>query len=137
VQGVSQRTLEQYALFEKQVEAAARAAAFAMPSIRVWQREAGLPASHAVLDAQRFDQWLAAQGLDDERLLWYLDYSCRDDFGAGLSRVSAWAGIHYFASRHGFHAPRPQSEHESEADGEQVLTWPQGNGWLAQQLVAG
>ena len=137
VQGVSQRTLEQYALFEKQVEAAARAAAFAMPSIRVWQREAGLPASHAVLDAQRFDQWLATQGLDDERLLWYLDYSCRDDFGAGLSRVSAWAGIHYFASRHGFHAPRPQSEHESEADGEQVLTWPQGNGWLAQQLAAG
>lgn len=137
VQGVSQRTLEQYALFEKQVEAASRAAAFAMPSIRVWQREAGLPASHAVLDAQRFDQWLAEQGLDDERLLWYLDYSCRDDFGAGLSRVSAWAGIHYFASRHGFHAPRPQSEHESEADGEQVLTWPQGNGWLSQQLAAG
>ncbi|MBO1996945.1 hypothetical protein J4714_13970 [Staphylococcus epidermidis] len=92
--------------------------------------------SHAELDAQRFDHWLAAQGLDDECLLWYLDYSCRDDFGAGLGRVSAWAGIHYFASRHGFHAPRLQLEHDSADEGEQVLTWPQGNGWLSQQLVA-
>lgn len=137
VHGVGQRTLDQYALFEKRVSEAMRAAAFAMPSIRVWQREGQLPASHAKLDAQRLDQWLAQQGLDDERLCWYLDYSCRDDFGAGLSRVSAWAGIHYFASRHGFHAARPPSEHESDEGGEQVLTWPQGNGWLAQQLVAG
>ena len=137
VHGVGQRTLDQYALFEKRVSEAMRAASFAMPSIRVWQREGQLPASHAKLDAQRLDQWLAQQGLDDERLCWYLDYSCRDDFGAGLSRVSAWAGIHYFASRHGFHAPRPPSEHESDEGSEQVLTWPQGNGWLAQQLVAG
>ena len=35
-------------------------------------------------------EWLATQGLDDERLLWYLDYSCRDDFGAGLSRVDTF-----------------------------------------------
>lgn len=137
VQGVSQRTLLQYALFEKRVGEAMGAAAFAMPSIRVWQRAGQLPATHARLDSQRFDRWLAEQGLDDERLLWYLGYCCRDDFGAGLAHVSAWAGIHYFASRHGFHAPRPQAEHETEELGEQVLTWPQGNGWLAQQLVAG
>lgn len=135
VQGVSQRTLDQYVLFEKLVGAAMGAARFAMPSIRVWQRAGQLPPSHAELDAQRFDHWLAAQGLDDECLLWYLDYSCRDDFGAGLGRVSAWAGIHYFASRHGFHAPRLQLEQDSADEGEQVLTWPQGNGWLAQQLV--
>lgn len=136
VQGVSQRTLDQYVLFEKLVGAAMGAARFAMPSIRVWQRAGQLPPSHAELDAQRFDNWLAAQGLDDECLLWYLDYSCRDDFGAGLGRVSAWAGIHYFASRHGFHAPRLQLEHDSADESEQVLTWPQGNGWLSQQLVA-
>ena len=39
------------------------------------------------------------------RLRWYLDYCCRDDYGAGAAQVSAWAGLHYFASRHGFHAP--------------------------------
>ena len=38
-------------------------------------------------------------------LRWYLDYCCRDDYGAGAAQVSAWAGLHYFASRHGFHAP--------------------------------
>ena len=135
VHGVSSATLGQYALFEKKVSEAASAAAFAMPSIRVWQRHGQLPAAHAQLDGQRFDQWLAAQGLADERLLWYLNYCCRDDFGAGISRVSAWAGIHYFASRHGFHAPRSAAEHGADEEGDQVLTWPQGNGWLSQQLV--
>ncbi|WP_255576301.1 NAD(P)-binding protein [Comamonas sp. Y33R10-2] len=137
VDGVSQRTLEQYALFEKRVSSVMGEAAFAMPSIRGWMREGQLPAAHAKLDAQFFDQWLAQQGLDDPHLLWYLSYCCRDDFGAGLGRVSAWAGIHYFASRHGFHAPRLNAEHETDELGEQVLTWPQGNGWLSQQLVAG
>ena len=46
-----------------------------------------------------------AQGLDAPALRWYLDYCCRDDYGAGAAQVSAWAGLHYFASRHGFHAP--------------------------------
>lgn len=137
VQGVGPQTLAQYERFERLVADAERQARFAMPSIRVWARMGRLPPSHAQLDAQRFDQWLARQGLDDERLLWYLDYCCRDDFGAGLARVSAWAGVHYFASRHGFVAPRPAGERDVPADGgDQVLTWPQGNGWLSQQLAA-
>ena len=45
--------------------------------------------------------------------------------------MSAWAGIHYFASRHGFHAPGDEA---SESEG--VLTWPEGNGWLTQRLAA-
>ena len=135
VQGVASRTLEQYARFEQCMNAAMAESAFAMPSIRVWQRAGRLPEAHARLDAQRFDDWLAQQGLDDEYLLWYLNYCCRDDFGAGIHRVSAWAGLHYFASRHGFHAPRAATEARTEEDGEQVLTWPQGNGWLSQQLV--
>ena len=45
--------------------------------------------------------------------------------------MSAWAGIHYFASRHGFHAPGAES-----AEREGVLTWPEGNGWLTQRLAA-
>jgi hypothetical protein len=43
--------------------------------------------------------------------------------------VSAWAGIHYFASRHGFHAP-------GEADDSPVFTWPEGNAWLVRKLAA-
>jgi monoamine oxidase len=63
-------------------------------------------------------------------LRWYLDYCCRDDFGAGIATVSAWAGVHYFASRHGFHAPG-----SADVEREGVLTWPEGNGWLTRQLA--
>ena len=30
-----------------------------------------------------------------------VEYSCRDDYGVSHSKVSAWAGLHYFASRAG------------------------------------
>jgi monoamine oxidase len=83
------------------------------------------------LDAMPFQAWLAQQGLNDPQLRWYLDYCCRDDYGAGLATVSAWAGIHYFASRHGFHVPGDEA---GEREG--VLTWPEGNGWLTQRLAA-
>jgi monoamine oxidase len=83
------------------------------------------------LDAVPFQAWLDQQGLTDPQLRWYLDYCCRDDYGAGLATVSAWAGIHYFASRHGFHAPGDEA---GEREG--VFTWPEGNGWLTRQLAA-
>ncbi|HEY1090150.1 MAG TPA: FAD-dependent oxidoreductase, partial [Burkholderiaceae bacterium] len=121
----SPRTLAQYRQFSSAVDGA-RKLGFAMPSFRApWN--AGL----AALDAQSFDAWLNAQGLDDARLRWYLDYCCRDDYGAGSSTVSAWAGLHYFASRHGFHAPG-----DADAEREPVLTWPEGNGWLTARMAA-
>lgn len=135
VDGVGVRTLQQYQKWEQLVRAASASARFSMPGARSWLRAGRLPAAHAALDAQQFDQWLAVQGIDDPHLLWYLNYCCRDDFGAGIGRVSAWAGVHYFASRRGFHAPG-QGAGADEEGGEQVLTWPQGNGWLAQQLQA-
>lgn len=58
-------------------------------------------------------------------LNWYVNYCCRDDYGATYETVSAYAGIHYFASRNGVGA---------NADGQNVLTWPQGNGWLVERL---
>ena len=85
----------------------------------------------AALDRQSFAHWLDAQGLIDEKLRWYLDYCCRDDYGAGPQTVSAWAGLHYFASRHGFSAPGDES-----AEREPVFTWPEGNAWLVQRLAA-
>jgi hypothetical protein len=54
-------------------------------------------------------------------LRWYMNYACRDDYGALARDTSAWAGIHYFSSR------------ESEEKG--PLTWPEGNGWITKRLL--
>lgn len=132
VQGVGEATLEQYRRFSQAVGAASRAARFTMPQFAALDAKTGLAPAHQALDAMTFEAWLQQQGLDDAHLRWYLDYCCRDDYGAGIGRVSAWAGLHYFASRHGFHAP---GEAVAE-DREGVLTWPEGNGWLTQQLAA-
>ncbi|WP_156422003.1 flavin monoamine oxidase family protein [Paucibacter sp. KCTC 42545] len=120
-------TREQYQRFEAAVDAVQRQLRFTIPSHR-----AGWTPKHAELDGQTFATWLRSQGLDDAQLLWYLDYCCRDDFGAGLATVSAWAGLHYFASRHGFHPPG-----DSAQEREPVLTWPQGNSYLTEAMSAG
>src|SRR5262249_29215933 len=39
----------------------------------------------------------------------------------------------YFASRHGFRAPGDDSRESGETG---VLTWPEGNAWLAERLAA-
>ena len=119
-------TLAAYRRFAAAVRDAQRDAGFALPSHR-----APWTGAHAVLDAQTFAAWLDAQGFVDERLRWYLDYCCRDDYGAPASAVSAWAGLHYFASRHGFAAPG-----DAEGERDAVFTWPEGNAWLVQRLAA-
>ncbi len=121
-----ERTLAQYRRFAEAVDRAAQGGAFRMPTAHA----AWTPAL-AALDAVPFTEWLTREGFDAPALRWYLDYCCRDDYGAGSAQVSAWAGIHYFASRHGFHAPG-----SGEAEREGVLTWPEGNGWLAERLAA-
>ena len=119
-------TQQQYLQFSAAVRRASEGGVFAMPTARSSWR----PALDA-LDAVTFAHWLDTQHLNAPALRWYLDYCCRDDYGAGAGQVSAWAGIHYFASRHGFHAPGDADE---ERDG--VLTWPEGNAWLSRQLSA-
>jgi len=112
----------QYQRFAQLVDDARRTVGFAMPSTHHrWT------AAHDALDQVSFASWLDTQGLTAPALRWYLDYCCRDDYGAPAVEVSAWAGLHYFGSRHGF-----MSLEEREA----VLTWPQGNGWLTAQLTA-
>jgi hypothetical protein len=77
------------------------------------------------LDMMTFDQWLNREGYTSEGLRWFLDYSCRDDYGFGSDKVSAWAGIHYFASR----------VHDSEKDHQtSLLTWGAGLNPLAEKL---
>jgi predicted NAD/FAD-dependent oxidoreductase len=119
-------TLAAYRGFARAV-AAVQPTGFALPSSR-----APWTAAHAALDAQTFDTWLSAQGFDDAALRWYLDYCCRDDYGADSRSVSAWAGLHYFASRHGFHAP---GEGPGDGADDGVFTWPEGNAWLVERLA--
>jgi monoamine oxidase len=126
LEDVGTDTLAQYRRFAQLVDALRRRTRFAIPA-SVHPRAP----EHLALDAQTFADWLARNGLTDAHLRWYLDYCCRDDYGAGPHAVSAWAGLHYFAARHGFHAPG-----EAEGEREGVFTWPEGNGWLARALAA-
>jgi hypothetical protein len=66
-------------------------------------------------------EWLTTHDLRSPAMQWYVDYACRDDYGALAASTSAWAGIHYFASR----------PHDEPGP----LTWPEGNGWIAKRLV--
>jgi monoamine oxidase len=129
VQGVAATTLAQYQRFAVLVAAAQREHRFKISMFR-----APLTPGLLALDAITFEVWLNREGLTDPHLRWYLEYACRDDYGAGLAHVSAWAGLHYFASRHGFHAPGRDTDDSGER--EAVLTWPEGNAWLARRLAA-
>jgi hypothetical protein len=84
--------------------------------------ELGRSEKDATLDRISFADWLKQNGFNSKPFLWYMNYACRDDYGALASDTSAWAGIHYFSSR------------EPEEKG--PLTWPEGNGWIAKQLLA-
>jgi hypothetical protein len=68
-----------------------------------------------------FADWLRTEGFDSWLLNWYMNYACRDDYGALAKDTSAWAGIHYFSSR--------------EAEEKGPLTWPEGNGWITKRLL--
>jgi hypothetical protein len=83
--------------------------------------EVGLSDRTADLDHVSFADWLRDQRLDSKILHWYMNYCCRDDYGATTDQTSAWAGIQYFASR------------EPEEKG--PLTWPEGNGWIVRRLL--
>ena len=74
------------------------------------------------LDGLSFERWLDAKGWTSPPLRAHLRYCCRDDYGTEPEQVSAWAGVHYFASRRGWAA---------NGDGNRELTWPEGNGRLA------
>ena len=124
--GISTSTRAQYRAFSALVTQLQQQARWTIP-IRNWPQAS----VHKSLSAITFEAYLTQNGLTDRYLRWYLDYCCRDDYGAGITTVSAWAGIHYFASRHGFSAPGAPV---AEPDG--LLTWPEGNAWLTRRLAA-
>lgn len=77
------------------------------------------------LDRVTFAAYLKQEGYTSKYLLWYLNYCCRDDYGTTLQNTSAFAGLHYFAARKGKAA---------NADHSDVLTWPEGNGYLVERM---
>jgi hypothetical protein len=83
--------------------------------------------AHAALDRISFKAWLDREGYRSSGLHWYLNYCCRDDYGARYDRISAWAGLHYFAGRSGKAA---------NAEDSAVLTWPGGLAPLVGALAA-
>ena len=80
-----------------------------------------LGAKPSELDRITMQDWLAQQKFTSPYLDWYINYACRDDFGALARETSAWAGIHYFAAR------------DPEEKG--PLVWPEGNGWIVRRLM--
>lgn len=78
------------------------------------------------LDQVTMRAWLLQHNFKSKYLHWYINYCTRDDFATTYDKVSAWAGIHYFASRKG---------KAGNASGSDVLTWPEGNGFLMNCLL--
>jgi predicted NAD/FAD-dependent oxidoreductase len=130
-QGISSTTQQQYERFAKLVTQWQSTGAFNVPLRENSMKKLALAGINTAQLAIVFIAFLDTHGLTDPHLRWYLDYCCRDDYGAGIDTVSTFAGMHYFAARHGFQAPGSQT---AERDG--VLTWPQGNAYLTQALAS-
>lgn len=77
------------------------------------------------LDKISFKEYLTQHSFTNEYLLWYLNYCCIDDYGCSIDKISAWAGLHYFCSRR---------SSKSNAESDEVLTWPEGNFWLLNKM---
>ncbi|MCC6390645.1 MAG: FAD-dependent oxidoreductase [Bryobacterales bacterium] len=111
--GVTREHRRQFRRFEEQMAAFAATGQFTIPL-----EPGGKPSP---LDNISFEQWLRDQRFHSPYLDWYVNYACRDDYGALARDTSAWAGVHYFASR----------QHDEKGP----FTWPEGNGWLARRLL--
>ena len=110
---LTSRDREDFARFASRVNEFRATGQFTIPM------EAGAKASP--LDRLSMAAWLEQERFTSPYLRWYINYACRDDYGAMAAYTSAWAGIHYFASR--------------EPDDKGPLTWPEGNGWITRRLL--
>lgn len=77
------------------------------------------------LDKITFAEWLRRNSFTSDRLIWYCDYACRDDYGLKLEQTSAWAGLFYFCSR----------VRRSGDESQPFITFPEGNGRFVQHLA--
>ena len=116
--GLSPNDVAQFRHFETRIGELRASGAFRIPFEDGTERQT---TATRALDGISFGEWMQREGLYSPYVRWYADYATRDDYGARAERVSAWAGVHYFASR--------------EPDDKGPLCWPEGNGWIARRLV--
>ncbi len=123
--GASPEELAERERFESEMAAwAARRDARGRRAFAVPMAYGSDDADVTALDRISMAEWLDSRGFRSKRLRWFAEYACRDDFGAMLDTTSAWAGVHYFASRYERDETQP------------FLTWPEGNGHLVAHLAA-
>ena len=113
--GLTQSDRAQFAHLEELFKQHRESGAFTIPM------EIGLAEKSTELDRISFADWLKQNEIDSPQVLWYMNYCCRDDYGALAAETSAWAGLHYFSAR------------EPEEKG--PITWPEGNGWITKRLL--
>ncbi len=124
--GESDEDKRQFAEFLKQIDHwvnwrdAKGRRAFVVPSANCSD-----DAEAIALDKISFADWLQQNGLTSERLVWYCDYACRDDYGLKLDQTSAWAGLFYFCSR----------VRKSGEESQPFITFPEGNGRFVNHLA--
>jgi len=117
--GATDEDKRQYNEFQKQIDAwvnwrdASGKRAFVVPV-----EMSSTDATVTDLDKSSFADWLSQNGFTSERLVWYCDYACRDDYGLKLNQTSAWAGLFYFCSR----------VRKSGVESQPFITFPEGNG---------
>ncbi len=87
----TRRDHEQYRRFEQRITEFRASGRFTIPM----ERAGHTP--DTALDRISIAEWLRRERFDSPYLNWYVNYACRDDYGALAEDTSAWAGIHYFA----------------------------------------
>ena len=123
--GESEEDKRQYAEFQKQIDYwvnwkdAKGNRAFVVP-LASCSNDAEVTA----LDKVTFGEWLRQKGFNSERLIWFCDYACRDDYGLKLDQTSAWAGLFYFCSR----------IRKIGDESQPFITFPEGNGRFVDHL---
>lgn len=123
--GASAEDKRQFAQFQKQIDQwvnwrdASGRRAFVVP-VANCSNDADVTS----LDRISFAEWLQQNGFTSERLIWYCDYACRDDYGFKLEQTSAWAGLFYFCSR----------VRKSGDESQPFITFPEGNGRFVNHL---
>ena len=80
------------------------------------------------LDRITMHEYMRQKGWDSERLDWFVNYGCRDDYACPIDEVSAWAGIHYYACR--YYASQLQDRFPVH-----TVTWPEGNAFLVNGMA--
>ncbi|MBL8180691.1 MAG: FAD-dependent oxidoreductase [Blastocatellia bacterium] len=124
--GESDEDKRQYAEFQRLVDIwvnwrdAAGKRAFVVPV-----EQCSTDVEFTQLDKITFADWLSQNGLTSERLHWYCDYACRDDYGLKVDQTSAWAGLFYFCSR----------VRKSGVESQPFLTVPEGNGQFVNHFL--